>query len=130
MSSQFSSAPDPEKPLSGWSKIVYESKRQPLVPLGCLITCGALIGAAIAGRKGNKLMMNYMFRLRVAAQGATVVALIGGSLYYSKKGSSSQRQDDDSDQRRVRQQEWLKKLDEMDQKEKRREAALEKLETA
>ncbi|WWC66595.1 uncharacterized protein I206_100498 [Kwoniella pini CBS 10737] len=56
--------------------IVKKCKEQPFVPIGCLATVGALLGATYHLRKGNRNKFNQFLRLRVYAQGATVVALM------------------------------------------------------
>ncbi|BFZ63362.1 HIG1 domain member 2A [Saitoella coloradoensis] len=70
---------DPETSLQ---KVIRKSKQQPLVPLGVFVTCFALIGATRGIRNNNKSLTNFMFRLRVGAQGFTIVAMLLGTLYY------------------------------------------------
>ncbi|KAJ9115959.1 hypothetical protein QFC22_005102 [Naganishia vaughanmartiniae] len=65
----------------GWKKC----KKQPLVPLGALATCIALAGATAALRSGNRVQFNKYLRYRVAAQGVTVVAAVGGTLMLTSK---------------------------------------------
>ncbi|CAO3598595.1 unnamed protein product [Absidia cylindrospora] len=47
------------------------------------LTCFALVAATVGIKTGNKVYANHMFRLRVAAQGFTVLAMVGGSLLYT-----------------------------------------------
>ncbi|WVQ62401.1 uncharacterized protein L199_000541 [Kwoniella botswanensis] len=56
--------------------ITRKCKEQPFVPIGCLATVGALLGATYHLRKGNRNKFNQFLRLRVYAQGATVIALM------------------------------------------------------
>nr|XP_018999718.1 uncharacterized protein I203_07603 [Kwoniella mangroviensis CBS 8507]OCF63179.1 hypothetical protein I203_07603 [Kwoniella mangroviensis CBS 8507] len=56
--------------------ITKKCKEQPFVPIGCLATVGALLGATYHLRKGNRNKFNQFLRLRVYAQGATVIALM------------------------------------------------------
>jgi hypothetical protein len=52
---------------------------------GLGLTCTALLAASIYIRRGNRVMGNKMLRLRVAAQGFTVVALLIGAMQTSYK---------------------------------------------
>ena len=52
--------------------VVFRSRRA-----GCLATVVALVAASSALQKGNRAQFNKMLRLRVAAQGLTVVAALG-----------------------------------------------------
>ncbi|TNY23452.1 hypoxia induced protein conserved region-domain-containing protein [Rhodotorula diobovata] len=78
-------APPPTPHQSKWDKFVHKFKEEPLVPLGCFATVAALLGASSALQKGNRNQFNKMLRLRVAAQGVTVIAALGGSLYYQSE---------------------------------------------
>ncbi|CAD6918702.1 unnamed protein product [Tilletia controversa] len=64
-------------------KLIRKLKEQPLVPLGSLLTCAALIAASNQLRKGNREQFNRALRWRVGFQGLTVVAAVAGSLYYA-----------------------------------------------
>ncbi|KAI8085976.1 hypoxia induced protein conserved region-domain-containing protein [Halteromyces radiatus] len=68
---------------SPWQRMKRKSKDEPFVPAGVALTCFALIAATVGIKTGNKVYANHMFRLRVAAQGFTVLAMVGGSLYYT-----------------------------------------------
>ncbi|KAI8645682.1 hypoxia induced protein conserved region-domain-containing protein [Parasitella parasitica] len=63
-------------------KIKRKSREEPFVPAGVALTCFALVAATVGIKTGNRAYANNMFRLRVAAQGFTVLAMVGGSLYY------------------------------------------------
>ncbi|WVQ97118.1 hypothetical protein IAU59_004228 [Kwoniella sp. CBS 9459] len=56
--------------------IARKCKEQPFVPIGCIATVGALLGATYHLRKGNRNRFNQFLRWRVYAQGLTVVALM------------------------------------------------------
>ncbi|RCH84047.1 Respiratory supercomplex factor 1, mitochondrial [Rhizopus azygosporus] len=73
-------------------KIKRKCREEPFVPAGVALTCFALIAATVGVKMGNKAYANNMFRLRVAAQGFTVLAMVGGSLYYEqqKKGETEE----------------------------------------
>lgn len=65
-------------------------KQQPLVPIGTLATTAALIMAMTKLRKGQSASLNRWLRVRVVAQGFTIVAVAAGSwMYGSQKGSIS-----------------------------------------
>lgn len=55
--------------------------------VGCLATVGALSFGLVSFKRGNMLMSQNMMRLRVVAQGGTVLALIGGIAMASIKQS-------------------------------------------
>ncbi|XP_067000928.1 HIG1 domain family member 2A, mitochondrial [Anabrus simplex] len=59
-------------------KFVRKFKENPLVPIGCMATLGALSYGLWSFRQGRRQMSQYMMRLRIAAQGFTILALIVG----------------------------------------------------
>ncbi|KAF1803514.1 hypoxia induced protein conserved region-domain-containing protein [Mucor lusitanicus] len=67
---------------SPMERIKRKSREEPFVPAGVALTCFALVAATVGIKTGNRAYANNMFRLRVAAQGFTVIAMVGGSLYY------------------------------------------------
>lgn len=69
-----------------FDKIKSHCKEQPLVPIGTLLTTGAVILAAQSLRTGQRHKAQVWFRWRVAFQGATIAALVVGGLLYGKKG--------------------------------------------
>ncbi|KAG2132509.1 hypoxia induced protein conserved region-domain-containing protein [Suillus bovinus] len=54
-------------------------REQPLVPIGTLVTCGALIMATVKMRRGDSQSLNNWLRVRVIAQGATIAAVCAGT---------------------------------------------------
>lgn len=54
---------------------------------GCLTTVTVLGIGVYAVSRGNTALSQRMMRYRVAAQGATVLALVMGSLYHTTKSS-------------------------------------------
>ncbi|WFD35512.1 Respiratory supercomplex factor 1, mitochondrial [Malassezia cuniculi] len=70
-----------ELPESGVQKLWTKLKRDPLVPLGSLATCGALMYATYYMRQGNRDNFQKALRWRIVFQGVTVVAA-AVSLYY------------------------------------------------
>ncbi|KDN53614.1 hypothetical protein K437DRAFT_265668 [Tilletiaria anomala UBC 951] len=76
-------------PESSRDKFWRKMKDQPLVPIGSLLTCGALIAASNHLRKGNRDQFQRALRWRVGLQGLTVVAAVAGSLYYGAAAGPS-----------------------------------------
>lgn len=113
-------------------KIVFHCKQQPLVPLGVLLTTGAVILAAKNVRSGNKHKAQIYFRWRVGLQAATLVALVAGSYVY---GTSVKEQKAKEDQMRekakVREQLWIQELERKDQEThyRRKRAELARMRT-
>ncbi|CAB3376447.1 Hypothetical predicted protein [Cloeon dipterum] len=60
------------------SKLKRKFGENPLVPIGAFATMGALTIGLWNFRLGKKRMSQNMMRLRIAAQGFTVVALVSG----------------------------------------------------
>ncbi|EPQ31995.1 uncharacterized protein PFL1_00193 [Pseudozyma flocculosa PF-1] len=69
-------------------KFFRKMKEQPLVPIGSLLTCGALIAASNHLRKGNRNEFQKALRWRVGFQGLTILGAVAGSLYYNQKVST------------------------------------------
>ncbi|KAI8062538.1 hypoxia induced protein conserved region-domain-containing protein [Gongronella butleri] len=76
---------------SAWDRMKRKSREEPLVPAGVALTCFALVAATVGVKTGNKKYANNMFRLRVAAQGFTILAMVGGSLYYTYKEEQAKK---------------------------------------
>ncbi|KIP07402.1 hypothetical protein PHLGIDRAFT_423124 [Phlebiopsis gigantea 11061_1 CR5-6] len=72
---------EPETADEHWkTKIIRKSKENPFVPLFTALTVGALVMATRnTGPKGNSRNLNRWFRLRIAFQGATIVAVVAGT---------------------------------------------------
>ncbi|RUS32809.1 hypoxia induced protein conserved region-domain-containing protein, partial [Jimgerdemannia flammicorona] len=70
---------------SGWNRLMRKAKEEPFVSAGIGLTCFALAAATIGFRTGDRVYANKMLRLRVAAQGFTLLAAVSGSFYYSRK---------------------------------------------
>ncbi|KAK7265711.1 hypothetical protein RJT34_33334 [Clitoria ternatea] len=56
--------------------------RNPLVPIGALITAGVLTAGLISFRQGNSHLGQKLMRARVVVQGATVALMVGTAYYY------------------------------------------------
>lgn len=65
---------------TGWEKLQRRMAEDPLVPLGCLATAGALLGGLSAFRRAADATTQQRFmRMRVVTQGGTVIAVALGS---------------------------------------------------
>ncbi|KAG6876095.1 hypothetical protein C0992_000971 [Termitomyces sp. T32_za158] len=60
-------------------KATRKFKENPWVPLGALATVGALVVATVKMRRGQSQSFNQWLRVRVAAQGLTIVAICVGT---------------------------------------------------
>ncbi|SCV74054.1 BQ2448_6486 [Microbotryum intermedium] len=78
-------APTPPVQETSWQRFIKKFKEEPLVPVGIFATVVALGGATSALQKGNRTQFNKWLRYRVAAQGLTVAAALGGSVYYQRE---------------------------------------------
>ncbi|GKU88838.1 hypothetical protein SLE2022_375480 [Rubroshorea leprosula] len=56
--------------------------RNPLVPVGALMTAGVLTAGLISFRQGNSHLGQILMRARVVVQGATVALMVGTAYYY------------------------------------------------
>ncbi|XP_054821918.1 RING-H2 finger protein ATL48-like [Prosopis cineraria] len=56
--------------------------RNPLVPIGALVTAGVLTAGLISFRQGNSHLGQKLMRARVVVQGATVALMVGTAFYY------------------------------------------------
>ncbi|KAJ3836921.1 hypoxia induced protein conserved region-domain-containing protein [Lentinula raphanica] len=65
-------------------KAIRKTKENPWVPLGTLITTGALTMAAIRLRQGNSRKFQIWLRYRVAFQALTIFAVLGGLYKYGQ----------------------------------------------
>ncbi|CAG8576586.1 1510_t:CDS:2 [Ambispora gerdemannii] len=74
---------------TGIERIKRNMKEQPLVPAGMFLTTFALVAATIGMHRGNARMFQQMLRLRVAAQGFTVVAVAFGGVAYRQQLAKS-----------------------------------------
>ncbi|KAG2184776.1 hypothetical protein INT43_000689 [Umbelopsis isabellina] len=77
-------------------KLTRKCKEEPFVPAGVALTCFALGAATYGVKKGRRSYANNMLRVRVAAQGFTIAAMIVGSFVYSQNTQASARNNDSS----------------------------------
>jgi len=64
-------------------KFIRKTKQNPFVPIGLAATIGALSYGLWQMKTGDRVMSQKMMRLRVAAQGFTVIALLTGVVYHN-----------------------------------------------
>jgi hypothetical protein len=117
--------------MSVMEKIIYRSKQQPFVPLGCLATTIAVIMAAKGVRTGNAPKAQFWFRWRVGLQGLTLVALVFGSIYYDKAFTELKKTEEELaiEKANIREKLWIEELErrdkEMQDRQRRAELARE-----
>ncbi|CAM0142459.1 Respiratory supercomplex factor 1, mitochondrial [Umbelopsis sp. WA50703] len=78
-------------------KLTRKCKEEPFVPAGVALTCFALGAATYGVKKGRRNYANNMLRVRVAAQGFTIAAMIVGSFVYTQNTQASARNNPNSE---------------------------------
>lgn len=102
--------------MSFWERMKFHCKRQPLVPIGAILTTGALVLAAQNLRKGNQVRAQSFFRWRVGLQSFTLLALVAGSFFYgSNKIQQTGNDEKLREKAKVRERMWLRELERRDQ---------------
>ncbi|KAH3660217.1 hypothetical protein OGAPHI_007422 [Ogataea philodendri] len=108
--------------MTPFEKILFRSKQQPLVPLGCLGTCVAVALAAKGVRTGNARSAQKWFRWRVGLQGLTVVALVAGSFYFDRSFRENKSEQELAiEKARMREKLWVEELERRDEEMKERQ---------
>ncbi|CAI6350601.1 unnamed protein product [Macrosiphum euphorbiae] len=74
------------------NKFLRKFKENPLVPIGALVTVGFLSVGLKSMYDGNRVRSQMMMRGRIAAQGFTVIAILGGLFY---QGMTALRETED-----------------------------------
>jgi len=112
---------DPEFYEESWQKkLSRKLKEEPLVPLGCALTCYALYRASVAMRRGDHKTTNRMFRARIYAQGFTLLAVVAGGMYY-KSDREKRKQFEGvlaETKAKEKNEAWIKELEARDLEEK------------
>ncbi|VVT52023.1 uncharacterized protein SAPINGB_P003291 [Magnusiomyces paraingens] len=120
-----------ESELGFGEKVIKNCKEQPLVPIGVGMTLGALILSARALNRGDAKTANRMFVWRVALQGLTIVALVGGSYYVGINERWRVNRDDELRKKaEVREKMWIEELERIDVAAKERALRAEQFRAA
>ncbi|KAL8717559.1 MAG: hypothetical protein Q9225_005207 [Loekoesia sp. 1 TL-2023] len=103
-----------------WKKIGRRLKEEPLIPLGCAVTCWALFGASRSIRRGESWKAQQMFRMRLYGQAFTIVAMIAGSFYYNSDRILRKEYDALVQERKAQEKRnaWIRELEARDKEEK------------
>jgi len=107
-----------------WQKLGRRLKEEPLIPLGCVLTCWALFGASRSIRAGDHNKTNRMFRARIYAQGFTLVAMVAGSAYWQTDRQKRKEFDKVVIERKAKEKNelWIKELEARDEEDKEMQA--------
>ncbi|PHH77360.1 hypothetical protein CDD80_688 [Ophiocordyceps camponoti-rufipedis] len=107
-------------------KIVRKLKEEPLIPLGMGLTIFAFVNAYRAIRRGDSHQANRMFRVRVAAQGFTVLAMVAGGIFYQNDREKTKELRELQAKRAAeeKRQKWIRELEARDEEEKALVASL------
>ncbi|KAK1073697.1 Respiratory supercomplex factor 1, mitochondrial [Friedmanniomyces endolithicus] len=112
-----------------WQKLQRRLKEEPLIPLGCLLTCWALFEATRSMRAGDRYRTNRMFRRRIYAQGFTIFAMLAGSAFWEgDRKKRNQFNELVSDQQKKEKHEaWLRELEARQEEEDELQRVREKM---
>jgi len=110
-----------------WQKFSRRLKEEPLIPLGCALTCAALVGATRSIRAGDHNRTNRMFRARIYAQAFTLLAMVAGSMYWQSDREKRKEFDGVIAEKKAKEKNeaWIKELEARDEEEKQIRAARE-----
>ncbi|KAI4097683.1 MAG: hypothetical protein LQ339_006728 [Xanthoria mediterranea] len=105
---------------SRWQKFTRRLKEEPLIPLGCAVTCWALWGATRSIRSGDSYNAQRMFRMRLYGQFFTIVAMVAGSFYYNSDRILRKEYEEILKERKAieKRNAWIKELEARDLEEK------------
>lgn len=102
--------------------------REPLIPLGCVLTVAAFTASYRAMRRGDHNQVQRMFRARILAQAFTVGVMVVGGIYL---GADRQKEREGwkhsrAEQEAEKQRNWIRELEIRDEEEKALQDHLEK----
>ncbi|KAL8773732.1 MAG: hypothetical protein Q9209_001500 [Squamulea sp. 1 TL-2023] len=105
---------------SRWQKFTRRLKEEPLIPLGCAVTCWALWGATKSIRSGDSYNAQRMFRMRLYGQFFTIVAMVAGSFYYNSDRILRKEYEEILKERKATEKRnaWIRELEARDREEK------------
>ncbi|XP_036604728.1 HIG1 domain family member 2A, mitochondrial [Trichosurus vulpecula] len=81
----FTPSPQRLRDESVKDKFQRKIRENPVVPIGCLATAGALSYGLYCFHRGNSQRSQMMMRTRILAQGFTVMAILGGLVVSAMK---------------------------------------------
>lgn len=104
---------------SRFQKLKRRLVEEPLIPLGCALTCWALYEATRSMKAGDHHRTNRMFRRRIYAQGFTLLAMIAGSAYWSgdRKKRNEFNELIEEKKKKEKHEAWIKELEVRDQED-------------
>ncbi|RDW82514.1 hypothetical protein BP6252_03626 [Coleophoma cylindrospora] len=110
-----------------WQKLTRRLKEEPLIPLGCALTCWALYNASKSIKAGDHVRTNRMFRARIYAQGFTLVAMVAGSMYWQTDRQKRKEFDAVVAEQKAKEknEKWIIELEARDEEAKAEKALLE-----
>ncbi|RAL60310.1 hypothetical protein DID88_000086 [Monilinia fructigena] len=103
-----------------WQKLTRRLKEEPLIPLGCILTSLALVGATRSMRAGDHNRTQRMFRARIYAQGFTLLAMVAGSMYWDSDRKKRKEFEGVLAEQKAKEKNeaWIKELEARDEEEK------------
>ncbi|KAF7914008.1 uncharacterized protein EAF01_000414 [Botrytis porri] len=103
-----------------WQKLTRRLKEEPLIPLGCILTSLALVGATRSIRAGDHNRTQRMFRARIYAQGFTLLAMVAGSMYWDSDRKKRKEFEGVLAEQKAKEKNeaWIRELEARDEEEK------------
>ena len=134
-SSQIPSSFDSEPEFfeeARFQKLWRKLRQEPLIPVGCVLTCYALYMATKSIRAGDHHQTNRMFRARIYAQGFTLVALVAGSIFYKDERLKRKVFETKVEEKKLaeKRDKWLAELEARDQEDREWRERIEKASVA